>query len=108
MAGRGNVRTHTRRTATGRTTTVRQHSRRTKGRRGLVSPSHAWKLARRAWAAGRKRRRLAAAVLGGLAAAELSAWLTLRGVGLVLATAGVLAVGVAMLAGAASGWDGGP
>jgi len=105
MAGQGNVRTHTRRTASGKTTTVQQHSRRKQGRRGLVSPSHAWKLARRAWAAGRRHRRVTAAVLGGLAVAEVSAWLTLRGVGLVLATAGVLAVGVASLAGAASGWD---
>lgn len=105
MASRGNVRTHTRRTASGKTATVHQHTRRNRGRRALVSPSHAWKLAKRAWQAGRKRRRVTAAVLGGLAVAEVSAWLTLRGVGLVFATAGVLAIGMASLAAAASGWQ---
>jgi hypothetical protein len=44
-------------------------------------------------------------MLGGLAAGELTAWLTLRGVGLVLATAAVLALGVASLAMAASGGE---
>lgn len=105
MTSRGNVKTHTRRTASGKTTTVHQHTRRNRGRRALVSPSHAWQVAKRAFAAGRRKRRGTAAVLGGLAVAELSAWLTLRGVGLVFATAGVLAIGVASLAAAASGWQ---
>jgi hypothetical protein len=48
---------------------------------------------------------MTAAVLGGLALGELSAWAALRGVGLVLATAGVLALGVAWLAATASGMD---
>jgi hypothetical protein len=103
MAAR--VRTHTRRTKSGRTSTVRQHSRRTRGRRGLVSPRHSWKLARRAFRAARRRKRGTALMLGGLAAGELTAWLTLRGVGLVLATAAVLALGVASLAMAASGGE---
>jgi hypothetical protein len=106
MTSRGNVRTHTRRTASGKTTTVHQHTRRNKGRKGIVSPAHAWKLAKSALRAARRKRRVTAAVLGGLAVAEVSAWLTLRGVGLVLATAGVLAIGVASMAAAASGWDG--
>ena len=103
---KGNVRTHTRRTKSGKTTTVKQHLRTKKGR-ALVSPSHAWKLAKRAASAGRRKRRVTAAVLGGLAVAEVSAWLTLRGVGLVIATAGVLALCVALLAGSATGfhWD---
>lgn len=105
MAARGNVRTHTRRTASGKTTTVHQHTRRNKARRGLVSPSHAWRLAKRAWQAGRKRHRVTAAVLGGLAVAEISAWLTLRGVSLIAATAGVIAIGVASVAANLSGGD---
>jgi hypothetical protein len=103
MAAR--VRTHTRRTASGGTTTVRQHSRRTRGRRGLVSPGHAWKLAKRALRAARRHKRATALVLGGLAVGELGAWLTLRGVAFVVATAAVLALGVASLAAAASGAD---
>jgi hypothetical protein len=102
---RQNVRTHTRRTPGGGTTTVRQHSRRGQGRRGLVSPGHAWKLVKRAFRAARRRKRGTALVLGGLALGELGAWGALRGVGLVLATAGVLALGVAWLAASASGME---
>jgi len=102
---RGNVRTHSRRTKSGGTTTVHQHSRTMRGGRGLVSPGHAWKMAKRAAGAARRKKRLAAAVLGGLAVGEMGAWLTLRGVGLVLFSAGMLAVGVALLAHAASGTD---
>ena len=102
---RGNVRTHTRRTKSGGTTTVRQHARRRRGGRGLVSPGHAFKLARRAFGAARRKKRVAAVVFGGLALGELGAWLTLRGVSLALVTAGVLALGVASLAAAASGTD---
>ncbi len=102
---RGNVRTHARRTKSGKRTTVRQHSRRMRGGRGLVSPGHAWKMARRAGRAVRRRKRVAAFVLGGLALGEITAWLTLRGVSLALVTAGMLAIGVASLAAAASGRD---
>ena len=102
---RGTVRTHTRRTASGGTTTVRQHSRRKRGGRGLVSPRHAWKLARAAFRSARRKKRMTAAVLGGLAVGELGAWAMLRGVGLMLATAGILALGVAWLAATASGMD---
>ena len=96
------VRTHTRRTASGGTTTVRQHSRRGRGR-ALVSPAHAWKLARRAFGAGRRKRRATAVVLGVLALGEITAWLGLEGASLALATAGVLALGVAWLAATAGG-----
>jgi hypothetical protein len=102
---RGTVRTHTRRTASGETTTVHQHSRRNRGGRGLVSPGHAWKMAGRAVRAARRRKRLTALVFGGLALGELGAWTALRGVGLALATAGILAIGIAWLAAAASGMD---
>jgi len=102
---RGNVRTHTRRTKSGGTTTVRHHSRSMRGGRGLVSPGHAWKMARRAFGAARRKKRLTALVLGGLAVGELGAWVTLRGVGLAVATAGVLAIGVALLAAMASGME---
>jgi hypothetical protein len=99
------VRTHTRRTASGRVTTVKRHGRKTKGRRALVSPGHAWRLLGSAIRAGRRQKRATALVLGGLAVGELGAWLTLRGVGLVLATAGVLAIGAASLAMAAAGGE---
>jgi len=101
--GSGSVRQHTRRNKDGSTTTVRQHSRKTKGRRGLVSPGHAWKMLRKAVTAAKRRKRVTAAVFCGLALGELGAWVGLRGVGLALATAGVLAIGVAYLAGMASG-----
>jgi hypothetical protein len=68
---------------------VRAHTRRK--RRGLLSPRHSWSLIGRAFRAARARRRVTAAVLGGLAVAELAAWLTLTGAALVIATAGVLA-----------------
>jgi hypothetical protein len=99
------VRTHTRRTASGGTTTVRQHSRAGEPRKGLVSPGHAWKLAARAIRSARRRKRGTAVVLGVLAFGELGAWLTLRGAFFMLATAGVLAFGVASLAAAASGGE---
>ena len=102
---RGTVRTHTRRTKSGGTTTVRQHSRAMRGGRGLVSPGHAWSMAKRAFGAAQRRKRVTAVVLGGLALGELGAWLALRGVVLALATAVILAIGVGLLAAAASGMD---
>jgi hypothetical protein len=101
MAAR--VRTHTRRTASGGTTTVHQHTRSGRGRRGIVSPAHAWKLIKRAFSAARRHKRATALVLGGLAVGELGAWVTLRGVAFMLATAAMLALGVAWLAASASG-----
>jgi hypothetical protein len=62
-------------------------------------------MARRAFGAARRKKRLTALVLGGLAVGELGAWVTLRGVGLAVATAGVLAIGVALLAAMASGME---
>jgi hypothetical protein len=43
--------------------------------------------------------------LGGLALGELTAWGTLRGAGLMLATAGVLAMAVASVCGGMTGAD---
>lgn len=100
-----NVRTHTRRTASGGQTTVRQHSRKGRGKRRGLSPRHAWKLAKRAFAAGRRKKRVTACVLGGLALGELGAWAGLRGAGFLLATAGVLMLATAALAAAATGGD---
>jgi hypothetical protein len=98
------VRTHQRRTAQGNTATVHQHARRGAGSRArMLTPRHAWKLARSAGQAARRKRRVTACVLGGLAVGELGAWVTLRGVGLILATAGVLALAVATAAWSASG-----
>lgn len=105
MAGRHNVRTHRRRTKNGYTT-VHRHNR---ASQGFVSPHHAAKLAGKAWRAWRKRgrngkrRRGTALLLGGLALGELGAWTALRGTGLILTTAGVLAIGVGSLAFSASG-----
>lgn len=57
----------------------------------------------RGFRAGKRRKRVAAFVFAGLGVAELVAWLTLSGAGLVLATAavlaGVFAVGAALLTG---------
>ena len=105
MAQRQNVRTHTRRTPSGGQTTVRQHGRQGRATRRGLSPRHAWKLAKRSFAAGRRKKRVTALVLGGLALGELGAWAGLRGAGLLLATAGVLALGAAALAAAATGGD---
>ena len=99
---RGSVRGHVRRTPDGGWTQVHQHSRKGRPRKPLVSPGHAWKLARRAFRAGHRKRRGLALALGGLALGELGAWLTLRGLFFMLATLGVLALGAATLAASAS------
>lgn len=102
---KGNVRTHTRRTKSGGTTTVNQHARTMRGGRGFVSPGHAFSMFGRAFRAARRRKRAAAAVLGVLAFGELGAWAALRGVSLLLVTAGILAIGAASFAAAAAGKD---
>ena len=87
------VRTHTRRTASGKTTTVHHHTRRgdAKRKRG-PNPGHAGKLGRRARSAVRKGRKGKATMLLALAGLEVGAWLTLSGTSFVLAlAAGVLA-----------------
>jgi hypothetical protein len=92
------VRTHTRRTKSGSTTTVRHHTRagkpgqgeKLKRKRG-PNPGHAAKLGRRAKSALRHSRKAKAGVLGFLAAGEVAAWFTLSGTSLILAlTAGAL------------------
>lgn len=109
MATRARVRTHQRRTRNGRTTTVHQHSRHGRPQQAIVSPTHAARLAGKAWRTWRKtgrngkRRRGTAILIGSLAVGELAAWGTLRGVGLIAFTAGVLAIGVGSLAFSASG-----
>jgi hypothetical protein len=97
------VRTHTRTNAGGTTTTVRQHSRSSKGRKPLVSPRHALKLARQAFQAGRRKRRWTAAALGVLALAEIVTYLTVQGAALLFVTVGVLALATATVAAAATG-----
>jgi hypothetical protein len=99
VTGRSQVRAHGRKTASGRTAQVRQHTR----RRGLVTPRHSWSLLTRAFRAGRRRKKVTAAVLGGLAVLELAAWLSLTGVALILATFAVLAGATAFCAAQASG-----
>jgi hypothetical protein len=100
---RGNVRTHTRKGPDGQPVTVTQHTRRKRGRRGLVRPGRAWRNAKRAWRAVRQHKRGAAAGLAVLALAELAAWTLLQSTAAILVTAGVLALGVAALAALASG-----
>ena len=89
------VRTHTRKTPGGGTTRVTQHSRAGRPRKALVSPEHSWKLFKKAWQHGRKKRRVLAVIVGGAAAAELTLWATVSGTGYGLATVGVLATGTA-------------
>lgn len=101
MASR--VRAHTRKTASGGTTTVKQHSRTGRPRKALISPGHAWKLAKKAFGARKSRRGLAIG-LGLLAIVEVTAWLTLTGVSLAIATAAILALGVAAIGAAAGGF----
>lgn len=100
---RGSVRTHTRRTASGGTSTVTQHSRTGRGRKPLISPGHAWRLFKKALRAGKRKRRGLAIALGCAATAELGAWLTLRGAGLMLTTAAVVAFSVAAVMMTATG-----
>jgi hypothetical protein len=92
------VRTHTRRTASGRTTTVRHHTRsgdaaqQQKPKRG-PSRQHAGKLAKKAYLHGKRGRKAKAGAFALLAAGELAAFLTLGGTSLLLALiAGVLAL----------------
>jgi hypothetical protein len=68
-----------------------------------VTPRHSWSLLTRAFRAGRKRKRVTAAVLGGLAVLELAAWLTVSGAALILATFAVLAGATAFVAAQAGG-----
>jgi hypothetical protein len=88
------VRTHTRRTASGATTKVTSHSRKGRPRRALISPGHSWKLFKKAFTKARSGKKVTAVALGLLGLTELTAWLTLEGVSLILATAGVLALAV--------------
>jgi hypothetical protein len=97
------VKTHTRTNADGTKTTVRQHTRTSKGRKPLVSPRHALKLARQAFQAGRRKRRWTAAALGALALAEITAYLTVQGAALLFVTVGVLALATATVAAAVTG-----
>jgi hypothetical protein len=96
------VRTHTRRTSSGRTTTVHHHTRRGSGpqkpkRKRGPNPGHAWKLTRKARAHGRRGRNGKAALLGTLALAEVGAWLTLSGTSFLLALAAGILVAISVL-----------
>ena len=96
MASR--VRAHTRKTPSGGTTRVANHNRKGRPRKAaLVSPRHAWKLLKKAASAAGKKKRGAAVVLGLLAVAEITAWLTLEGAALVFVTMGVLAISVGVV-----------
>ncbi len=93
------VRTYTRRTASGRTTTVRRHTRagqKLKDRRG-PNPYHAGKLAKRSRAHVRRGRKGKAAMLGFLALGEVTAWFTLSTTSFILVLIGGLCVGLSIL-----------
>lgn len=75
------VRTHTRRTASGKTVTVHQHQR----RGGSVSPGHAREMAHKAYRYGARHKKGRAALFGLLAAGEITLWLTVGGTALLLA-----------------------
>lgn len=95
MANR--VRSHTRKTASGGTAKVRQHSRTGRPRKGLVSPGHAWGLLKRARKASKRKKTLLAVTLGALGIAEFTSWLTLDTAGKLFTTIAVLAsVGAAL------------
>jgi hypothetical protein len=108
VAGRNRVRTYTRTNASGTTTRVGQHNRSGRGRKGkkkpLVSPGHAWKMFKKGMAHNKKKRRGMALLFGGLAVGEFAAWSALSGTAALAATTGLIALGVASVAGSASGW----
>jgi len=97
------VRSHARRTASGKTARVRQHSRTGRPRKGLVSAGHAWELLKRAYRANRRKKKLLAFTLLGLGVAEGTAWLTLDTAGKLLTTLAVLATLGAAVAMSATG-----
>lgn len=80
------VRGHTR-NVDGRDVRVRSHSRRLQPGRGMNNLGRAYQSARR-------QKRSAALTFAGLGIAEIGAWFTLKGVGLVLMTVGVIALGI--------------
>lgn len=86
----GRVRSHTRVAANGKRQRVRSHRRQLQPGRARLNMHRAWQLVRR-------KRSGAALAYAGLAAAEVGAWLTLRGFSLVAVTAaiGLGAAGVA-------------
>lgn len=101
MANR--VRSHTRKTASGKTARVQQHSRTGQPRKGLVSPRHAWGLFKRARRASKRKKTVLAVVLGALGVGELVSWLLLDTAGFLLMTFAALATLGAAAALAATG-----
>jgi hypothetical protein len=83
------VRSHTRRTSSGRTTTVRQHTRRG------PDPRHALKLGRRAVSHGKRGRKGVAAALVTFAIAEVILWAAFNITGVACGLAGALLIGIA-------------
>jgi hypothetical protein len=103
------VRTHQRRGKNGKTQTVHNHRRTTRGRSaradsaGLFRPRRALRNAKRASRALRRHKKGAALAFGCLATAEIGAFLAMRGAAVALTTVGVIALGFAMLAAKATG-----
>jgi hypothetical protein len=98
------VRTHTRRTASGKTTTVHQHNRRgdkaeeqkVKRKRG-PNPGHAGRMGKKAFIHGKRHRKGKAAAFALLAAGEITAWATLSGTSVILALVAGLLAGVSIV-----------
>lgn len=92
------VRTHTRRTASGRNVTVRHHTRagRPKRKRG-PNPGHALRLGKKASAAGKRGRKGRAAMLGAVALIEVVLWLTLSTTSALFSLAGAILIGLSII-----------
>lgn len=84
-----NVRTHTRRTTKGGTTTVRQHRR-----RGGPNPSHAWKMAKRGRARYKRGHKGVAAGIFTFALLEVGLWAGFNILGVVCGAIGAALIGL--------------
>jgi hypothetical protein len=103
---RHTVSSHTRRTKSGGRAKVNRHGRRSKGRRPAGRHLRARRALRnlsKAYKAARRSRKGTAAVYATLGVAELGAWVTLRGVAVIATSVGLAVLGIAFVAGRASG-----
>lgn len=101
---RNTVRTHTRRNPGGGSTTVRRHARSGRPRRGVLTFGHSWQLAKKAFRAARQRKKGMAALLGGAAVLEFTTVGAVRLGSVILGTAGVVAITVALGGFMLAGW----
>lgn len=88
-----NVRTHTRRTKNGGTTTVRRHQR----RGGGPNPSHAWKLGKKARSARKRGRHGVMSALITFAVLELVLWAVFNVAGVLFGVLGAALIGLSVV-----------